>query len=389
MGKPKTANTELPPGARWRGNRIQIRVYRGYDAAKKQPLYASATARSVAEAWKVWSKLNEAVESQTYTPPQRVTVAEHCDEWLTKVAKPNVKSRTYEDYEAIVRLYIKPHLGNIQLNRLTPKHVDEFLAKLEGKMSESRRLTVFRVLNRALNVAVRWQLVGKNVCHAIETPERGEPEMYILTAEEVKRLLDAAKGDRLYPFYLAALYTGMRLGELLGLRWIDVDLDGAIAWVRQTLQRPGRNPVFSTPKNRRSRPVPLAEEVVAALREHQVNQELERAHYGPEYRDYGLVFCQPTGAPIDPSSLHKWHWKRLKRKAGLPDNVRIHDLRHTFVSRALAAGANIRAVSDIVGHHDPAFTLRRYAHTLTADRAEVVRQLGAYLNANGEGGWWD
>lgn len=372
--------TELPPGARRRGARIQVRVYRGYDAAKQRSLYATGTAGSVTEAWKLWAKLTEQVENQTYTPPQRITVAEHCAEWLEKIARPNVKERTYNDYEAIVRLHITPHIGDIFLNRLTPKHVDELMAKLEGIMSESRRLTVFRVLNRALNIAVRWQVVGKNVCQAVDPPAPEDPEMYIMTVDEVHRMLSAAKGDRLYPFYLTAVYTGMRLGELLGLRWSDIDLEGGLAWVRQTLRRSGLDPVFDTPKNNRTRSVPLDDAVIGALRSHRIDQEVERSHYGHEYRDYGLVFCQPTGAPIDTSSLHKWHWTRLKKTAGLPQEVRIHDLRHTFVSRALAAGANIRAISDIVGHHDPSFTLRRYAHTHTGDRAEAIRQLGSHLS---------
>lgn len=379
MSKSKQIKTELPPGARWRGNRIQVRVYRGYDAAKKRSIYATGTASSVAEAWKLWAKLTEEVENQTYSPPKRITLAEHLQEWLEHIAKPNVKPRTYEWYESTVRNHIIPELGDIQLNRLSPKHVDELMAKLKGTMSEFTRRGVFRVLNRALNVAVRWERVGRNVCEMVEAPAPGDPDMYILTAEETDRLLRVLEGDRLYPLYLTAIYTGMRLGELLGLRWQDVDLDSRQLWVRQTLQKPGLNPVFGTPKNNKFRTVPLAPVVVHALKSLLVTQELERAFYGHEYRDYGLVFTQPNGAPINGRSLVRNHWRKIREAVGLPDNVRFHDLRHTFVSRALAAGANPRAVSDIVGHHDPGFTLRRYAHTHQGDREDAIHQLDQYL----------
>jgi integrase len=110
-----------------------------------------------------------------------------------------------------------------------------------------------------------------------------------------------------------------------------------------------------------------------------VDQEIERAFYGNNYEDYDLVFCQPNGRPLDGHSLIRWHFKRWLKKAGLPETIRFHDLRHTFVSRALQAGANPRAVSEIVGHYDPGFTLKRYAHALPQDTREAVRRLELLL----------
>jgi integrase len=369
----------LPPGARWRGNRIQVNVYRGYDAAKKRRMYATATVPTIPEAWAAWSKLKEQVDKQEYVPPTRVTVAEHLSEWL-KTAKADIKPKTYQRYEQIVRLHLVPHIGSIQLSRLTPKHVDELLAKLKGKMSDRSRLHVYRVLHRALEVAVRWERVARNVCRVVDRPEADDPEMYVLSEAEIESLLSAAESDRHSSLYLTALYTGMRQGELFGLRWQDIDTAAGVAWVRQTLEEPGLNPVFGTPKNRKVRAVPLVPEVADALQSLRVEQEIERSHYAQDYRDYDLVFAQQDGGPISPSSFNRWSWQPVRRKAGLPDTVRFHDLRHTFVSRALAAGANPKAVSDIVGHHDPGFTLRRYAHTLHEDRKEAARLLAEHLN---------
>lgn len=376
----KRREAGLPPGARWRGKSIQVLVYRGYDAATGKREYASGTAKTVEEAWRLWRKLKTQVEEQEYIPPSRQTLAQYLAEWLEKSAKPNVKPKTYERYEALVRVHIVPRLGTVRLSKLTPRHIEEMLADLKGVVSDGTRHHVYRVLHRALQVAVRWKLITRNVCDAVEPPKVDEPDMYVLSAEEADRLLKAAKGDRLYPLYLTALHTGMRLGELLGLRWQDVDLDEGVAWVRQTLEKPGLNPVFGTPKNRKARIVPLSREVVAALKSLRIEQELERAHYAQDYQDYDLVFCQPNGRPIDGRSLSRWHWKKLREKAGLPETVRFHDLRHTFVSRSLAAGANLRAVSDIVGHHDAGFTARRYAHSLHDDRKEAVEALAQYLS---------
>lgn len=407
MSKAKTVELgqDLPPGARWRGKSIQVNVYRGYDAATGRRMYASETAKTPAEAWRIWRRLKQEVEEGEYVPPARQTVAAYLDEWLAKSAEPNVKPKTYARYKSLVDVHIKRHIGDVKLSKLTPRHVEGLLAAMKGEVSDRTRLQAYRVLHRALNVAVRWKLVGRNVCSAVEPPKTDEPEMYVLSAEEVDRLLKAARGEldlrppesiskfttkraqqqderarvRLYPLILTAVYTGMRQGELLGLRWEDVNIDEGVAWVRQTLEKAGKKPVFGTPKNRKFRAVPLAPVVVDALRNLRVEQEIERAHYAQDYRDYGLVFCQQDGAPIDARSLTRWHWRKILAQAGLPDSIRFHDLRHTFVSRSLAAGASLREVSDIVGHHDPGFTARRYAHTLHDDRKRAVQALADYL----------
>lgn len=338
-------------------------------------------------------------------PPTRQTGAAFLEDWLEKSARPNVKTSTFDRYRSIVDTHLKPRIGQVRLQHLGPQHIEGMLAELKGQVADRTRLHVYRVLHRALEVAVRWKVVNRNACDAVEPPRVDEPEMYVLSAEEVDRILRAVRGEllpppkprkkplgaarekalieerrRLYPLFLTAIHTGMRMGELLGLRWEDVDLEAGVAWVRQTLEKPGNQPVFGTPKNRRFRDVPLTAQVLEALRALRVDQELERAAFGPDYRDYGLVFCQPDGRPIDEKSLNRNAWKQIRAAAGLPEKVRLHDLRHTFVSRALAAGKNPRAVSDLVGHHDPGFTLRRYAHSLPSDRREVVEGLADYLD---------
>ena len=402
----------------------EARVYVGTEGGKKRfatKYFADRTyggrekAEKAALRWE--AETRRQVETATYVPPTRKTLAQYLEEWLAKDAKPNVKPRTYDRYKEIVEVHISPAIGDVRLDKLTPALVQGLLAaKREQGLSGRTCLHIYRVLHRALNVAVQWGLVGRNACDAVRPPKADEEPPVGLSPEQVEALLEAARTieekrpdgtvehrpNRLYPLFLTAVHTGMRQGELLALRWEDVDLDAGVALVRRALEKSGKQPAFTTPKNHKPRVVPLASEVVEALRHLQVEQEIERAFFGKDYEDYGLIFCQPNGRPLDGHSLTRWHLKRLvkkvnerateleekakaegvtltKRPVRLPENLRFHDLRHTFVSRALQAGANPRAVSEIAGHHDPGFTLRRYAHALPEDTKEAVQRLADYL----------
>ena len=414
---------------RRKGNGYEVRVYVGIDPGTGRKQYASkyvsdkeAGGPEKAEklARKVEAELSRQVETNTYVPPARQTLGEHLDEWLEKDAKPNTKPRTYKRYEELVCVHIKPAIGAVRLDKLTPTHVATLLArKRQEGLSPRTCLHIYRALHRALQVAVQWGKVGRNVCDAVRPPRVEEEPPVGLTPEQVEALLEAARfvvekapdgreverPNRLYPLFVTAVHTGMRQGELLALRWEDVDLEQGFALVRRALEKPGKRPVFTSPKNRKARVVPLAPEVVEVLRKWKVDQEIERAFFGKDYEDYGLVFCQPNGRPLDGHSLTRWHLKRLVEKVNkkakeaeekaaqeqpgatgpqavvrLPENLRFHDLRHTFVSRALQAGANPKAVSDIAGHHDPGFTLERYAHALPQDTKEAVQRLQSYLH---------
>ena len=408
---------------RRKGNGYEVRVYVGEDPGTGKKRYASkyvsdreAGGPEKAEklARKIEAELMRQVETSSYVPPAKKTVAEHLEEWLKKDAEPNTKPRTYRRYKELVNVHVKPAIGAVRLDRLTPHHVATLLAdKRDEGLSARTCLHIYRALHRALNVAVQWGIVGRNACDAVRPPRVDDPELTGLSAAQVECLLEGARtylkkdGQEAGPFYpviLAAVHTGMRQGELLALRWQDVDLEHGFATVCQALEKPGKNPIFTTPKNRKPRVVPLSPEVIEALGKLKVEQEIQRAFHGDDYEDHGLVFCQPNGRPLDGHSLTRWHLKRLvdevnkkakeaeekaaEEQAGatpakaavrLPEKLRFHDLRHTFVSRALQAGANPRAVSEIAGHHDPGFTLKRYAHALPQDTKEAVERLGRYL----------
>lgn len=357
----------------------EVKIYLGRDPATGKERHRYKRFPTKQQAKQFEAEARRQVEDRGHRPPSDATVAEHLRDWLETEALPNVKPRTLKRYEELVRLHIAPAIGRIRVDRLTARDVSALLAAKKGKVAERTRLHIYRVLHRALVVAVRWGVAARNVCDAVTPPKPGEPELQVLEPHHVEALLRSARGHRLYPFFLTAVMTGMRMGELCGIRRQDVDLDAGVATVARTLERAGLNPVFGTPKNGRSRLVPLTSEVVAALRDRLREQERERAFFGQEYADHGLVFAQPNGRPLDPHSIARWHWRRLREAAGLSEGVRFHDLRHTFVSRTLQAGANPRAVSEIAGHHDAGFTLKRYAHVSLTDTREAVHQLQDYL----------
>jgi integrase len=200
--------------------------------------------------------------------------------------------------------------------------------------------------------------------------------MQTWSAEEAQAFLAVADQSGHGPLWLLALTTGLRRGELLGLRWKDVDLEHGVLHVRQTVIALRGHAAFSQPKTPRSRrSAALLDPVTLALREHKRRQNAPRLALGATWQDHDLVFCTGLDTPINPDNL-KRDYERLIALAGVP-RIRIHDVRHTFTTHALAGGANVKAVSEAIGHADISITLRTYAHVLPEQRREVAAKVSA------------
>jgi integrase len=211
------------------------------------------------------------------------------------------------------------------------------------------------------DVAEPWP--GVNVAKLIKPPSIRREEARVLTIEEAKSLLDAIKDDRLEAFWICALTLGLRRGELLGLRWQDVDFENGLLAVRQSLQRADGSLQFVDPKTDRSRRVvPVPEPTLAALRKHKRAQAVEKLASGERWKDHGLVFASTIGTPIEPGNLST-RWRAARKKAGL-DWLRLHDLRHACASYLLACGALPRTVMKTLGHSQIALTMNTYTHVL-------------------------
>ncbi|MER3401403.1 MAG: site-specific integrase [Thermoflexus sp.] len=301
---------------------------------------------------------------------EKLTVGEYLARWLEDAARPAVRPSTHVRYAAIIRIHVAPRIGAIPLAKLSPVHVQGLYADLErAGVSPRMRQFTHAVLHRALNQAVKWRLVSHNACDAVDRPRVPRKEVRTLDAEQARRLLEAARGDRLEALCVLALTTGMRQGELLGLQWEDVDLKAGTVSVRRTLLELNGKLAPGETKSGRPRRVDLPDIAVEALREHR-KRMLAEGHPGP------WVFCDTRGGPIRRNNIIRRWFKPLVRRAGLPD-IRFHDLRHTAATLLLRLGVHPKVVQERLGHSQIGVTLDTYSHVLPSMQKEAARKLDA------------
>ncbi|PLS82609.1 MAG: site-specific integrase [Actinobacteria bacterium] len=296
---------------------------------------------------------------------ENMTLGEYIEAWLKGSVFGSVRQSTYDRDTNLVNNHIKPILGGVKLKKLNAAQVQSFYRnRLDAGLSSSTVHKMHDILRRGLTQAVGWHLVPRNVADTVKPPRPAPKEMQALSNAEARRLLEAAGEDRLEALYILAIHTGMRQGELLALRWQDVDLENAVASVRRTLTRSGGKVVFGEPKTKKSRrSIRLTSQAVEALRSHLERQLQDMEILGDRYQDQGLVFTTDTGAPINPSNLRQRSLTPLLKRAGLP-HMRFHDLRHTCATLLLSRGVHPKFVQELLGHATIAITLDTYSHVM-------------------------
>jgi integrase len=356
----------MPGHIRRRGKHSwEVSVRAGRDPASGRYTRIFRTVRGTRkDAERALAKLVHEAATGGLVDPGRVTVGEWLDRWLHDIAKPNVAAKTWERYEEVVRIRLKPHLGKIPLHQLRPAHVQRLYAALQEAGKHPRTvLHVHRVLHTALERAVKLEVVGRNVCDAVTPPRVRPAEVQTFSAEELVRVLRATEGTRLHvPVVLSAL-CGLRRGEVLALRWSDVDLEGGVLRVRRSLEEvrvDGQRVVRpKEPKTGKARAVAMPPLVVEVLRRHRKAQLEERLRAGPDWKDHDLVVCGPFGEPLNPNTV-TWEFGHLMQRLGL--RRRFHDLRHAHASHLVRAGVDVRTVAGRLGHSTPSLTLNVYGH---------------------------
>jgi integrase len=312
---------------------------------------------------------------------QRQTTGQYLASWLEMV-KPTVRPRTWKRYRELLTCHVVPALGKVPLAKLTPQHIQRlYAAKLEEGLSSTTVHHVGTVLHGALAKAERLGLVARNVSELADTPRMAHHEMHPLNAEEARMLLAAAQGDRWEALYVLALHTGMRQGELLALRWRDVDLGRGSLQVRATLQRTKEDGyTLAAPKTKRSqRRIKLGTAAVEALRAHYARQAEERLALGAEWDGtHDLVFPNTIGKPMEGVHLLRREFLPLVSRAGLP-RIRFHDLRHTAATLLLGRGVNPKIVSEMLGHASVSITLDIYSHVLPDMQDQAAAAMDAAL----------
>jgi len=307
-------------------------------------------------------------------------VGRYLERWLADSVRDTVKATTYESYERLMRLHLVPALGRVKLKNLTPTHVRGlYREKLDSGLSPSSVQRVHALLHKALKQAVNDGLVPRNVTEAVKAPKQSRKEIPALTREQARVFLEAAKGDRLETLYVLAIHTGLRQGELLGLKWDDVTLDRGTLQVRRILSAAKDGPIFTTPKNNQGRSVRLTVQAVQALRDHRKRQVEDRLRRAGLWQDHGLVFTTLVGTPLNRHNVFSRSFKPLLRRTSLPD-IPFHALRHSFATLMLAGGEHPKVVQEMMGHSGIRVTMDFYSHVLPDMQKGAVDRLGAMLS---------
>jgi len=307
---------------------------------------------------------------------ENMTLGEYLDSWLNGSVRGSVRQSTFDRYEIAVRVHIKPALGRLKLKILTPAHLAGFYQdRLSAGFAPASVNKLHVTLHKALDQAVRWRMIPRNVAAVVKAPRPNPKEMRTLSAEETRKLLEAARGDRFEALYVLAVTTGMRQGELLALKWQDVDLENATVSVRRTLTKNGTRLLFGVPKTKKSRrTIRLTEAAVRVLREHLDRQLARIERLGDLYKDQGLVFASEVGTPMNPTNLRRRSLASLLKRAKLP-RIRFHDLRHTCATLLLSRNVHPKYVQELLGHANIAITLDTYSHVIPSMGDQTARAM--------------
>jgi integrase len=313
----------------------------------------------------------------------RETVGAFLLTWLGAI-DGTIRRSTYLRYETNVRMHLVPALGRHKLADLGPEHlVALYAAKRKEGLAPRTVKYLHATMRRALALGVKWGSVSRNVAAAVDPPKVPRVEITPPSAEQVARLLDTAEanGDRLAPLWTVAAFTGCREGELLGLRWEDLDPAAGTLSIRRSLSDArGGAPTFDEPKTPRSRrTIRLSPDALAALRVQRDRQGWDRQKLGDDYTDYGLVFASGLGTPLLKRNVIR-AFKAALARAELPRSIRIHDLRHAHATIMRKAGADMKTVSERLGHSSIAITADLYTHAVAGPDADAAERMQAAIS---------
>jgi integrase len=312
-------------------------------------------------------------------PTERQTLGRFLTRWLEDAVRISRSPNTYESYECVVRCHINRLLGGASLAKLTPAQVQGMYAQMEREGAKARtRELAHAVLRRAMVQAVKWGLRLSNPCDGVERPRVAKREMRTLTPEQTATLLETARDHRLSALFVLAVATGMRQGELFGLSWGDIDLDGAAVNVQRSLEELDGNFRLKPPKSKKGlRRIDLPSFAVEALREHRKLMLAEGHISAP-------VFCSREGTWLYKSNFTRYVFKPMLRKAGLLD-VRFHDLRHGHATMMLFLGEHPKVVQERLGHAQISVTLDTYSHVLPGVHKQAASNFDRAFRNLGKG----
>lgn len=346
--------------------------------------------RTKAEANDALTDLLAELRDGSFVEPRKVTLGAFLSAWLDGLATAGRRPSTISSYRRTLTTYVlSDDVAGVPLQALQAVELDRLYSKLatsgkrDGKGLSLRTVRyVHSIVGKALSDAERKGLVNRNVARLASPPATSAtraPEMTAWTPNELRTFLDSVTDHHHGTLFRVAAMTGLRRAEVCGLRWADVDLDGGVLRVRQTITTVDHVPTVGDTKTARSRrTLDLDAQTVTALRAHRQAQLEQRMLMGAGWTDHGLVFAMPDGSTWNPDVITRG-FDRLVRASTLP-RIRLHDLRHTHASHLLAAGVNVKVVSDRLGHASVSFTLDVYGHVLPGQQAEAAAMVAAMVD---------
>ncbi len=330
----------------------------------------------------------QSLENGSYIKPNKITLGELLRQWLREYAYMNTTERTQESYTSIVDCHLIPSLGMTSLTELQAQQIQSYYAnklasgRADGKGGLSARSVVYhhRILSKALDYGVRMGLVVRNVANVVKPPRVARVTMNTLSSEEVSRFLDAARETDYFVYFSTLLYTGLRRGELLALRWRNLDFESATLRVVETAYKLGDGRyMIKEPKTAQSRrTVTLPPSMVELFKVYRTDQELLRIQLGVSLNADDFVFIRLDGSPINPNAV-TLAFRRIINKAGLKD-LKIHGFRHTHASLMLTAGVHSKVVSERLGHANIGITLDIYSHVLPGLQEAAAEKFDMIFN---------
>jgi integrase len=364
---------------------FELRYSLGTDPATGKRKMATTTVRgSRKEAEKELRRLLRFVDTGEHVDPNRMAVREWLAQWLVVILS-EISPRTHETYTDIVNNHLAPAFGNLPLAKLAPMHIQKVYAewstggrrdRKDGPLAPQSRRLIHRVLSAALNRAVEQQLIARNPAQVLRRrlPKDEHREMATLTAAQSEQLLDALRSTPLYWPVLIALATGMRRGEILALRWRNVDLDRGLIRVVESLAQTKNGLRFKSPKTDRARPVSLPSFAIDELRRRRREQSEGLLRLGAHLEPDTLVCAQPDASPMAPNVLTNY-FARVAKRLALP--VHFHSLRHTHATQLLLAGVHPKVAQERLGHASVAMTLDIYSHVTERLRDDAAAKIDA------------
>ena len=353
------------------------------EGKRKQKWHGGFKTRRDAE--QALTELVQSLDTQTYITPQRLTLAEFVrGEWLPTM-RTQVKFSTWDSYRRNLDNHVLPVLGGSPLQQLTTGHLNSLYRSLAGQgrrngsgggLAPKTIRNIHGAMSKVLADAADRGLVGRNIAVSARPPKprkTGPKEVRFWTPPELSEFLGLVRDDRLYALWHLAAMTGMRRGELLGLRWEDVDMKAKRVAVRQTVISVAYEVTVTSPKSHSARVIDIDAATVEILRQHRQLQETECAAAGAGYAKNERIFRKSDGTEIHPDVMRTMFDYRVKRSG--VRRIRFHDLRHTHATIGLRAGVPVKVMSERLGHSTPAFTLQQYAHVIPGMQAEAAEAI--------------